>query len=288
MVTAFSGTASNKKTVFIISCLLATLSLFGLLRSPASGSRQTSPFIGSITLKKHGVSNHSYDDSTEKESFAITAVNTSHYVDVFALELDDMHSSRHDHGEMPPTSIICQLSGELGNNLSKFGHAYAIWKLLKQNYPQYDYKIVLRHQLRPKWTNAKKDIDNCFPVLRKFDFSAGNSPEFDTRLAEQQTQGWMNDFNKINESPQAALRALANFSNIVSTLRQDTGESPISMPFLLSDSFVTSLSNFIEYADDYYDELRHVFKFNERSDVCCALRPDPDESVFVSSPHTMH
>jgi hypothetical protein len=194
-----------------------------------------------------------------------------------------------NHSEgLPQLSIVGQLGGELGNYLCRIGHAFVIWRKLQNNHPQFDYRIVLRHGSKREWPGkflrVKPDIDRCFPVLRKFDLGQANVPEFDSRLEEQEKLGWMQDFSKINQNPSSVLPALANFTQIATNFRQDTGQSAISMPFLLSDSYV-GFSGFIEYADEYYEELRRIFEIDEKIEACCALRPDPDETVFVSSHH---
>jgi hypothetical protein len=185
-----------------------------------------------------------------------------------------------------PISIVVQLSGEMGNNLHKIAFGRALQNLLFQRY-QMDTQLVFRRQERGgKWVFARKDIQQCFPNLRDFDFVLGNSDEFDERRRQQ--ANWLKDReafqllelpNGINAS--LVDKGLEYLHRLVANQTTDrtTMELPpnanISLPFIYSQAFVN-----YSLIDQFYNDFRELFAFDELA--CCNLLPDADESVFVS------
>jgi len=135
-------------------------------------------------------------------------------------------------------TIVVQLRGEMANNLLSIGSGFVTQKILSEKYGIHNTKLVLRHQSKPKWVHGMTDIKNCFPNLRQFDFSLGNTPEFDERKKQQES--WL---GKKNSS-----KLILNFRDTGSKLMEGleylvglkpppasiiTNQGNISIPFFL-------------------------------------------------------
>jgi len=201
--------------------------------------------------------------------------------------------------ETKQVTILCQLSGEMGNNLGKLGHCLSLkWWLEGGTFYNstlrrgYHARIALRHQDHNKWVKGAADLRRCFPNTKHYDFGEGNTDEF-VRIFNQQnevfgvTGRWpqygVNPFSGINdvsEDPmvrqKARTEAMHRLVEKVGTnhaIIPTTNDKNITIPFLFADHIQT-LDRFV---DQYYDELRHYYRFDNS---CCKLQPDPDESVF--------
>jgi hypothetical protein len=186
-------------------------------------------------------------------------------------------------------SVVVQLSGELGNHLSKIAFGYSVQQRLWERYRLASH-LVLQHQERgSKWISARRDVQTCFPHFRSTDFCVGNSPEFQHRL--QQQREWLGGTNASklvlanlisSEDVDASLFYLnellrqQNRSDVLtSPLSDHLNPGNISLPFLYAQSFAS-----LEDIDAYYHELQNLFVFDEES--CCRAVPAVDEHVFVS------
>jgi hypothetical protein len=181
-----------------------------------------------------------------------------------------------------PATIVVQLSGEMGNQLSKIAHGHALLLWLKREF-RIDATIVLRHQEHPKWVRARASVQKCFPATRSYDFSAANTLEFKNRSRQQ--SAWLgSSLDAINniESVANVTRALQLFARFnrsevpeQHSSSNSMGNSNISLPFLYSDLLVQN--DF--FMDRFYEDYRELFHFDP---ACCLHRPEPDESIFVS------
>jgi hypothetical protein len=215
-------------------------------------------------------------------------------------------------------TIVCQLSGELGNNIGKFVHSLVLWmKLTRQqqlqqlpkrpnanssDVPTFTFHIALRHAPYSNWVQGHRDAKQCFSSsLGRLNFSEAYNSHYDKRAVEQNDLHWTQLFAGINVAPHAVQEALDNFIRIATDVRHQTREdekettvtsmvtnnsgtaekadSPISLPFLGADTLV-GFPSFAEFVDEYYYEIRQFLQFD--MEACCALLPEPDESVFVS------
>jgi hypothetical protein len=120
--------------------------------------------------------------------------------------------------------------------------------------------------------------------LRQFNFSQGNTPEYDQSLLRQKEMLGDLHENALHVKRTDTLdieRSLLSLNNVrrwTNFTNAKHGDSPnISFPFLVVEAF----SMFDVLVDKYYDEFRRLFDFDEGA--CCKLKPDPDESVFVSA-----
>jgi hypothetical protein len=171
-------------------------------------------------------------------------------------------------------TIMIHLNGGMGNNLSKLAHglSVALWM-----YYQYDVmpRIVLRHQDNGKWRAAAKDVRQCFPLLRDWDFEEGHSESMALRRAE--TQQYIQPYNlqgvNTNDPTQVA-SAIHNYMRLIS--EGDWRNSNMSAPLLITDR----LSWFDLFVDRFITEIRQLFLFDRPS--CCQHVPEPDETVLVS------
>lgn len=181
------------------------------------------------------------------------------------------------------TTLVVQMSGELGNQISKIVYGLGLKLFAKQKYG-IDLGIKLRAQENSKWLHAMKDTKECFPKTRVLNFRECNTDEF-LHMKKQQ-QMWVGD----NDSKLLHFRGNDNFNQthvekglsfLQSTLARmdipptDTTAN-ITLPFLYADTFAVASTFLI---DLYYEEIRDFFTFDDS--VCKAL-PYPDETVMVS------
>jgi hypothetical protein len=176
-----------------------------------------------------------------------------------------------------PATIVVQLSGEMGNNLSKIAHGHALSLWLKREFGL-EATVILRHQTHPKWVRARQSVQKCFPVTRSYNFSAANTPEFDNSYRQQ--SAWLGsslDGININESfnVSKALQLFTQLNHSGEEQQLDDGNGNISLPFLYADLLVSCDL----FMDKFYDDYRELFRVDP---ACCNHRPEPDESVFVS------
>jgi hypothetical protein len=224
---------------------------------------------------------------------------------IIDFTVHDLQGLTESHQKNPTTlTIVCQLSGEFGNNISKFVHALVLWRMLNQQQQQHAsalipylrFRIVLRHQQHSKWVRARDDIQKCFPSsLGQFDFELGNRIVFDD--AKQTRRLWTELFHGVNQSPQTVPTALDHFLRIAtdvyhqqrSSNTTDDAESQrkgsTALPFLPSDVLV-SHPRFVEFVDDYYRDIRQFLQFHQAA-ACCALLPDSDETVYVRTSYVL-
>jgi hypothetical protein len=194
-------------------------------------------------------------------------------------------------------SIVVQLSGELGNHLSKVAFGYAIQQLLMERHAIRSH-LVLQHQERvTKWKTARRDLQQCFPFFRGADFELGNSPEFFSLQARQQEADHYDHRHFV--FPQHTTMDEIDFKlNVVAQILKKTNKDGyqnnqpsnttvtagihifdkngnITLPFLHVQDFAA-----FPLLDLYYNELRELFAFDR--DACCSQLPYDDEAVFVS------
>jgi hypothetical protein len=215
---------------------------------------------------------------------------------------------------------VVQLRGELGNHLSAIAHGLGLQWELQRTYGIRQTQLVLRHQHQhqrgnrhtshQKWKSTRDTLDACFPNLASLvtyfegdndnhnnnNNNSANTTSTSTSTihssirsqqrewltVEQQTKLHQVNGHKVNlyevvtnESIHTGLQTFADLWNDPSRPRHKRGSS-ISIPYLLTS---TLASNYM--VDRYYEEIRDVFRLNETSSSCCALRADPEEIVFV-------
>jgi hypothetical protein len=203
----------------------------------------------------------------------------------------------HDIVKTVPVTIVCQLSGEMGNNLGKLGRCLSLkwWLESGASYNStrkygYSARVALRHQQDDKWVRGQRDLQRCFPNTNQFDFSEANNKEF-AGIWKMQHQlfggnervGTASPFNEINAGPeinaeQQIVARLKSFTSAAyerhSLLYNAASKRNISLPFLFSNRFQLVGD---PLSDKFYHQHRQFFRF---SDSCCNLKADPDESVF--------
>jgi hypothetical protein len=219
----------------------------------------------------------------------------------------------------PPATLVCQFSGEMGNNLDKYAHCHVVSQLLLRRH-RLKTRIVIRHQDSSKWVYGARDLQRCVPFFRPRDFAGANSVAFD-RLRETQFDVLGRNVSDVllnrlvASTPQLATTtnalddALALFANLVGRSRRGdppfsrnnvtdphdgahangtTYGSDVRLPFL----FVSWMTSIDVYVDEFIDDFRRMFAFDAASlslasngtnsrDACCNLLPYEDETVFV-------
>lgn len=74
-------------------------------------------------------------------------------------------------------------------------------------------------------------------------------------------------------------RALHTFVNYTSHHPLHRRNSTVSFPFIYS----TFMASYDFVVDRYLDGIRDLFELDQAKAACCSLKPDPDETVFVSA-----
>ena len=187
-------------------------------------------------------------------------------------------------------SIVVTLVGEFGSHLNSLARGFGIQLLAKEAY-DLDTNLVLKQpgslKIRKNDRESemakktKEDLQRCFPNLRKYSFYFGNSTEFKFRTSQQ--EGWeianATLLQKINGPTLQEVKDAINHAKYLSeettTKPQIIYHSDLILPLVNSQSKKEDV-----FVDQYYDEIRHWFEFDELE--CCKKVPDPDESVFVS------
>ena len=207
----------------------------------------------------------------------------------------EVHQSviHHDIQETVPVTIVCQLSGEMGNNIGKFLRCLSLKWWLESgafynstNKLGFSARVALRHQEANKWVRGAKDLKRCFPSTNKYDFSESNNPEFESIWKTQHQLLGGGDrvgvdppFNEINafDDEDSTAKGLESFvsevSNQHSLLYNNASKTNFSLPFLFSGQF----QHIDHLADQFYQESKQFFRIDES---CCKVKADPDENVF--------
>ena len=222
------------------------------------------------------------------------------------------HQNTTEHGEdqatfaaPPRLSIIVQLSGEMGNHISKLASGLAIALKWQKQINMYSQErslpppdLLLRHQDHPKWVRAASHFQTCLPNVASLNLSAANTDEFQIKMNQQKqyrvavkSNGGMKEsslslaeyLDGINSNSSkrvdSTISWLAdNFDSISSTSSSSSSwgsedpslttqnTSQISFPFLYSNYF-TGQDFFM---DEYYSAFRRYFEWDYDKPECCA------------------
>ena len=184
-------------------------------------------------------------------------------------------------------TIVIQLSGEMANNLQHIAHGVGLQLWLKELF-DIPSNVILRHfegpnnrSPKPKWKSARNDILQCFPFLKHWDFTAGNSKEFLKRQSQQKT--WLGEQRmdqmigmvngQTSEEIESGLVLLKDIilNNPSRPIVED--DATIRLPYIYSESL-----DVYPLLDRYYDQFRRLFQIDPTA--CCTQRPLANESVF--------
>ena len=185
--------------------------------------------------------------------------------------------------EENPVSLVIQLSGEMGNQLSKLAWGYGIKWWLEEDY-KISTKVILRHQDHSKWIRAAGSTKKCFTKLRAMDFEEGNTEEFN--IIKEQQAAWVGEKKNGMLCPRASEYQMKHWLHETLETVKEAIESPdrpappeksnFTLPFLYTDVF----GNFGDVNDRYFERLKDLFEFDFDNPDCCITRPEPDEVVF--------
>ena len=275
--------------------------------SPVTAQSTQEPTImkrGSVEIPKESVitqyddveegeaSNDNNNNATELSAAASppTPVSMMYIPDPMALDRfirrPLMTNGSIHTNQTPAIAIVIQLSGEMGNQLCHLAHGYGLSLWLEREFNTSSY-LVLRHQDHNKWLTARAATQDLFPFTRTLNFEEANTDEFNQKLKIQ--QDWLGSTDSVvldginydnvtdpNTQPmQAALQLVVDRAIMPPSHSAGGDDGVISLPFLYSTAFVTTNV----FVDRYYQEYRDLFQLDTSK---CHLRPDPDETVFVS------
>jgi hypothetical protein len=192
-------------------------------------------------------------------------------------------------GNNDSVTLMIGLSGEFGNHLDKMIRGWGIARLAKEEYNITSHIILkqqtLRGSTRPmaKSHVSQQYLQRCFQHLKNEDFELGNKilQNYKGTLDEPKTITFDGSIETIREKL-SNLKNYLNTSNIHNMLSRTQNDSQdLNFPNLPPTFVVSNDFEGDPFVDQYYDEIRQLFVFN--NSVCCTEFPDPDESVFVSS-----
>jgi hypothetical protein len=196
-----------------------------------------------------------------------------------------------NHNYDADVSLMIGLSGEFGNHVDKMIRGWGIALLAKDEYNITSH-IILKQQTSSGSTHpvtkarvSQQYLQQCFQHLQNQDFELGNTIK----------QNYIDLFDEPNhialdgsiDSIRENLSKLKDYlkspskGHFILPSTQNKSQNNINLPKL--PPIIVESNNFGGYpfVDQYYDEVRQLFAFN--NSVCCNEIPDPDESVFVSS-----
>ena len=170
-------------------------------------------------------------------------------------------------------TLIVQLRGELGNQLSVLANARITQLLAQSKYPHIRIQIIGQHQYSDKWTRGRDDLVKCFShAFHDFDFEGGSHDKSGEFMAVKQLQdAWLNaeQLKKLNN-----VRSLDFLNSLLLQQEQNASGVPIlpaslsvskySLPYLTAIYF--SWSDIIQ-SRHYYDDIRQWLTFNMKA--CC-------------------
>jgi hypothetical protein len=181
-------------------------------------------------------------------------------------------------------TIVCEMAGEMGNHLGHLAHCtgIALWLQRQHNVSSH---LVLRLRRTwgvARWKAAQDAIRACFPKLKRYNFKEANTDAFlvwKKKLATLNLS--LSDVNSRNATRfERAVHAFVNYSYTShDPLPLQPQNSSISLPFLYSKA----MASYDFVVDRYVDDIRVLFELAQSKGDCCSLKPDPDETVFVSS-----
>jgi len=242
-------------------------------------------------------------------------------------------STKSDHPQRKPfhqeeepkiISLVVPLRGEMANILSRLVFAKGIQWWVQEHYydntmdkdlPSFQVDVIgERQEGTSKWKTAVRDLQQCFPKLRTFDFQGGKwDPDFQARQAQQesllaeweqeiaqngktQPEHYNNNNNLLmidradsdcGETEWFCLhQQLAFLRSILAKMNQEqkdpslanhttTTNNRYSLPYLTS----TQMSSFDVIVDQYYPKIQQWLAFDY--DACCGpVQPHAEEVVF--------
>jgi hypothetical protein len=184
--------------------------------------------------------------------------------------------------------ITVQLSGELGNHLSKLASGVGVALSLRDDYNMSNVQLRLRHQDHTdKWQNPVQDLHRCFPFARNLDFSEAQDDEDGHYDQKQHRYDGINSDNAT--VVRAAIRQIAqDAKSLASSSTSALASSPSSAPPSPLTISVRSdhLSILDYYMDRYYDVYRDYFAMDgawccdDANELDNDIWPQPDEVVL--------
>ena len=181
-------------------------------------------------------------------------------------------------------TLIVQLRGELGNQLSVLANARITQLIAKTKYPHIHIQLIGQHQYSPKWTKGRDDLVKCFSkAFQNFEFSGGiydKSGEF--QKVQKLQQSWLNSeqLKKLEN-----VRSFGFLDSLLLQQEQNASGIPIvptssvskySLPYLTATSFSW---NDVIRNEGLYSEMRQWLEFNV--DECCNPNVQPHENDIV-------
>ena len=277
----------------------------------ATGADMAATFNSTTSTSQDANANvtHKIENNTKSEaatSTIHTIKNTNRVDAITATELGDdttetatsnwtkgMIEANSQFASKIKASVVVTMSGQLGNILSYLAFAKGIQLRLQH---EYGVEVDLFAYSPTVRASSRKELKHCFPKISSM--QSITKSEYTKKEEEQKlllgprlkalqytNRNLKNRRNSIRPLVltgffpwQGQTDALNQFyDNVLSENANST--TNVSAAFL-------SVSNLggNNALDHYYKEIRDFLQFETNNPKCCALTPDPDETVFVSAP----
>jgi hypothetical protein len=216
-----------------------------------------------------------------------------HYSDgmVFSKNAATTKGSAASFNKRSDVTFVVHLTGEMGNHLYYLAHGLGLVKMARAEYG-IDAQLVLKQQSKgnrgrrviSKAIITEKQLKQCFPNLRPFDFGLGNSPEYMERVGQQ--ENWtianmtvLKGVDRGGEDLRSAMEHIQVLSRSPtrSSLPLDAN---LSLPLIDITIFFLTSTEKDTLIDKYFDEIREFLVFDENA--CCREVPRHNETVLVS------
>jgi hypothetical protein len=162
-------------------------------------------------------------------------------------------------------TIVCEMSGELGNHLGHFARCrgIALWLQQEHNVSSHQAVRFRRTSDVEMWEAAQDTIRACFPKLSGYAVEQANNETFLSRKKEQAKL--MLSLSGVDSKDASRFEsALLGFVNHTSRRPLQHENSTITLPFIHS----TAMSSLDFVMDRYVDDIRDLFELDQAKAAC--------------------
>lgn len=184
-------------------------------------------------------------------------------------------------------TIVVQLGGNTFNNIAHVARGMGLSLWMEREYGV-KASLVLKRQKVAVAREAERDVKQCFPFMRSFDFGAATTPEMEQAIEQQRSDPIMKEVERVtnlvnNRTIPLLKKKLPVFLETYNKRHPRTEKhnriGQVNLPFI----YAWRLTCSGPLMDKYYDDFRNIFQFDHDNNDCCSGGPAADETVFVSA-----
>jgi hypothetical protein len=203
-----------------------------------------------------------------------------------SISLTTAHRNETSNGtKLLVIPILVELTGELGNNLHHLAHGLALQVMLARR--GISTKVIPQRLAKgEKYFKTQKQLKQCFPNLKPVKFYTNG---LDTKKPKQLQESWLgkelvsrlklksgSTLDTTRQTVEAVHSILQNTHLLETRPSNASSSSILSVPFIHTSSMINR-----EFMDQFYDDIRAFFEFNETA--CCPQDLVDKEAIFVSN-----